>query len=301
MPSPIPRWDRRRDQVAPRKPATAAFPVKRQGRLPQLVISGPAQRSLTLGPACSRGRQATLSIRGFGSFVTSTTAPIATGWSDRCRVGIAPTEDRHLSRRTVSFHPTYPQSENGPRDGMKRKNEMNPRPLPSLSRDRERAAFGRLPAASALAMWPVGTLRGTSPQRASPPVPGSRRRRRRKLAPSGARGGQRRRGTRRVPRRAPHRLHFRMNGWERRGLSRSAHARGDIARFACGFRACCRVAQSLSGLRLARSGVTRQCRVWSARRLQTRRRYSGRAPIRFMFDSTACTPQLKRVGAGALE
>ena len=39
---------------------------------------------------------AALSIEGFGSFVTSTTAPIATGWSNSCRVGIAPTEDRHL-------------------------------------------------------------------------------------------------------------------------------------------------------------------------------------------------------------
>src|SRR5207253_3540102 len=37
-----------------------------------------------------------LYIRGFGSFVTSTTAPIATGWSESCRVGIAPTEDRRL-------------------------------------------------------------------------------------------------------------------------------------------------------------------------------------------------------------
>jgi hypothetical protein len=39
---------------------------------------------------------ATLCIRGFGSFVASTTAPIATGWNDSCRVGIAPTEDRRL-------------------------------------------------------------------------------------------------------------------------------------------------------------------------------------------------------------
>ena len=33
---------------------------------------------------------------GFGRFVTSTTAPIATGWSDRCRVGIPPTERTRL-------------------------------------------------------------------------------------------------------------------------------------------------------------------------------------------------------------
>src|SRR5258708_5923471 len=44
---------------------------------------------------------ATLCIEGFGSIVTSTTAPIATGWSNSCQVGIAPTEERRLSRRTA--------------------------------------------------------------------------------------------------------------------------------------------------------------------------------------------------------
>jgi len=38
----------------------------------------------------------TLSIEGFGDFVTSTAAPIATGWSESCRVGLPPTEDRRL-------------------------------------------------------------------------------------------------------------------------------------------------------------------------------------------------------------
>ncbi len=36
-------------------------------------------------------------IRGFSHFVTSMTAPIASGWSDSCRVGFAPTEKRRLS------------------------------------------------------------------------------------------------------------------------------------------------------------------------------------------------------------
>ena len=35
-------------------------------------------------------------IRGFSHFVTSMTAPIATGWSESCRVGLAPTEKRRL-------------------------------------------------------------------------------------------------------------------------------------------------------------------------------------------------------------
>jgi hypothetical protein len=49
-----------------------------------------------LRPACSRHRLAALSIEGFDDVVTAIVAPIATGWSETCRVGIAPTEDRHL-------------------------------------------------------------------------------------------------------------------------------------------------------------------------------------------------------------
>src|SRR5258708_12569211 len=66
------------------------------GSAPTSCFSRPARRSLTLRPACSRGRRTTLSIEGFGDLVTSIAAPIATGWSESCRVGIAPTEDRHL-------------------------------------------------------------------------------------------------------------------------------------------------------------------------------------------------------------
>ena len=35
-------------------------------------------------------------IEGFSYFVTSITAPIATGWSESCRVGLSPTEKRRL-------------------------------------------------------------------------------------------------------------------------------------------------------------------------------------------------------------
>jgi hypothetical protein len=45
--------------------------------------------------------EAALCTRGFDEFVTSLAAPIATGWSEpSCRVGMSPTEDRRLSRRT---------------------------------------------------------------------------------------------------------------------------------------------------------------------------------------------------------
>jgi len=41
-------------------------------------------------------------IRGFSHFVTSMTAPIASGWSESCRVGLAPTE------KTPPYHGAHP-------------------------------------------------------------------------------------------------------------------------------------------------------------------------------------------------
>src|SRR4051794_30899863 len=41
---------------------------------------------------------------GFSHFVTSMTAPVASGWSG-CRVGLAPTGKRRLSRRTPVADP----------------------------------------------------------------------------------------------------------------------------------------------------------------------------------------------------
>ena len=49
---------------------------------PAIVFSRPAQRSLTLWPARSRSRLATLSIESSNSFVASAAASIATGWSE---------------------------------------------------------------------------------------------------------------------------------------------------------------------------------------------------------------------------
>ena len=68
------------------------------GSASALPFSRPAQRSLHV-TACTFAKLpiATLYTEGFNSFVTSTVAPIATGWSDSCRVGFAPTENRRLS------------------------------------------------------------------------------------------------------------------------------------------------------------------------------------------------------------
>src|SRR5450756_522492 len=49
---------------------------------PAIVFSGPAQRLLTLWPARSPSRQATLYTEGSDSFVASAAASIATGWSE---------------------------------------------------------------------------------------------------------------------------------------------------------------------------------------------------------------------------
>ena len=45
----------------------------------------------------ARSPKATVTIGGFGCFVTSTAAPTATGWSDSCQAGLAPAEDLRLS------------------------------------------------------------------------------------------------------------------------------------------------------------------------------------------------------------
>ena len=76
-------------------PAVSAFPESHRSASTS-VFSRLAQRLLTLRPACSPGRHATLSTGGFSSFVASTTAPIATGWSDSCQAGISPAENQRL-------------------------------------------------------------------------------------------------------------------------------------------------------------------------------------------------------------
>src|SRR5450432_2838043 len=62
-------------------------------------------------------------IEGFSHFVTSMTAPIASGWSG-CRVGLAPTGKRRLctahanrGSRAISFDQFVGRNENGLRHG----------------------------------------------------------------------------------------------------------------------------------------------------------------------------------------
>src|SRR5437660_4096765 len=64
-------------------PPISAFPDCRAGRLLHRLFRGLLGVYCTLRPArLAESPKATLYIRGSGSFVTSATAPIATGWSE---------------------------------------------------------------------------------------------------------------------------------------------------------------------------------------------------------------------------
>jgi hypothetical protein len=64
-------------------PATAAFPMGLAGRLPHYGFRGLLGVHSHYGLHARGIAKATLSIEGFDGFVTSTAAPIATGWSDQ--------------------------------------------------------------------------------------------------------------------------------------------------------------------------------------------------------------------------
>ena len=82
----------------------ARFPSNRS--LPRIVARvgfhiSPFEACTAFASRCGlHARQVTyvtLCTEGFGRFVSSTTAPIATGWSDSCRVGLPPTGESRLS------------------------------------------------------------------------------------------------------------------------------------------------------------------------------------------------------------
>src|ERR1700679_173617 len=81
MPSPLPRqvqWSLFARHLHRLRPSLCNSQVGS----PAIVFSGPAQRLLTLWPARSRSRLATLSIESSDSFVASAAVSIATGWSE---------------------------------------------------------------------------------------------------------------------------------------------------------------------------------------------------------------------------
>ena len=82
-------------------PGTTAFPVFTPGRLPHHAFRGLLSVHSHYG---LRGRQVpyrTLYTRGFSRFVTSTSAPVATGRSESCRTGFAPAKRQRLGTAHV--------------------------------------------------------------------------------------------------------------------------------------------------------------------------------------------------------
>ncbi len=84
-------------------PSNASFPCISARSASTSLVSRPAQRLLALQPAHSRSHLMTLSIEGFRPVVAFPPASIATGWSDPCRKGLAPSQEPCLSTAHVSF------------------------------------------------------------------------------------------------------------------------------------------------------------------------------------------------------
>jgi hypothetical protein len=95
VPSPLPRWSCW-VLIAP-FPSSGSFPCEVVRSASTLLFSRPAQRLLTLQPTHSPNRLTILSIEGFRRLVALPSAPIATGWSDPCREGFAPSQELCLS------------------------------------------------------------------------------------------------------------------------------------------------------------------------------------------------------------
>src|SRR6202165_1839758 len=76
---------------------SGSFPCEVVRSASTLLFSRPAQRLLTLQPVHSPNRLTILSIEGFRRLVALPPAPIATGWSDPCREGFAPSQELCLS------------------------------------------------------------------------------------------------------------------------------------------------------------------------------------------------------------
>ena len=82
----------------------SGLPCEKVRSAPTIIVSGPAQRLLTLRPVRSPSRHATLYTEGSDSFVASTAASIATGWSEPVPGReLHPLKSSAFSRRTFSL------------------------------------------------------------------------------------------------------------------------------------------------------------------------------------------------------
>jgi hypothetical protein len=80
----------------------SGLPCDKARSAPAIVVSGPAQRLLTLWPARSPSRHATLSIESSDSFVASAAVSIATGWSEP-----VPGREFHLLKSSAFSRRTF--------------------------------------------------------------------------------------------------------------------------------------------------------------------------------------------------
>jgi hypothetical protein len=101
VPSSLPRWNCWVPVAL--SPSDASFPCISARSASTLHVSRPAQRLLALQPAHSRSHSMTLYIGGFSRVVAFPTAPIATGRSDPCRKGLAPSRKPCLSTAHAYF------------------------------------------------------------------------------------------------------------------------------------------------------------------------------------------------------
>ena len=99
MLSPIPRRNRG-VHISLSSPTMAAFPDFWAGRLPHCVFRGLLSVHSRYGLHTCQVTYMTLYTGGFSRFVTSTTAPIATGWSDLAGRDSHPLRNRAFARRT---------------------------------------------------------------------------------------------------------------------------------------------------------------------------------------------------------
>src|SRR5215472_15323607 len=102
MPSPLPRqvgWTSFARTIS----ILVGLPQLHGGSAPAVIVSRPAQRSLTLWPARSRSRLATLFTESSDRFVTSAVVSVATGWSEPVPGReLHPLKSSAFSRRTCN-------------------------------------------------------------------------------------------------------------------------------------------------------------------------------------------------------
>src|SRR5260370_40726243 len=103
----------------PGEPVTSAFAGSVAGRLPRQTFRGLLGVHSRYGLPARGAAWTALCIGSFGSIVTSTAVPIATGWNDSLRVGIAPTEERRRGTWHTDTSPLLPTcfKENGKKAG----------------------------------------------------------------------------------------------------------------------------------------------------------------------------------------